>query len=123
MLMVILQVLQTSSSAHTHLGVLPYASATTTPQRPVTPRQHQVVSIRDNPCFDENTTNIVNKSTLPNDVVETTTGNIIFRIFSFFFDIYFIWKPNLVSYHRKNSICMTTKDTMNFQQHTLHIML
>lgn len=69
-----LQILQKSSSIHTHLGS-PSVPVNSTPnfQRPVTPKQQQVVSIRDNPCFDPNTTNIVNNFTLPNEV-ENTTG-------------------------------------------------
>lgn len=77
------QIIHTSSSTHTHLVTPSLISPLPTPQRPVTPRQHQVVSIRDNPCFDQNTTNNVNNSTLPNDV-ENTTGIYFFKLCKIF---------------------------------------
>lgn len=93
------QILNTSSSAHTHLGTLNFVSPTPVSQQPVTPRQHQVVSIRDNPCFDQNTTNIVNNSTLPNDIESTTGKQFLtwFYTLGTFQTLWFYCTSNLIS--------------------------
>ncbi|XP_018568050.1 uncharacterized protein LOC108908486 isoform X2 [Anoplophora glabripennis] len=72
------QVLHTSPSAHTQLSMPLLPPSTPAHQLPAPPRQHQVVSIRDNPCFGQNTTNLVNSVSpvVPNDVENSRTGRV-----------------------------------------------
>ncbi|XP_074031242.1 uncharacterized protein isoform X2 [Leptinotarsa decemlineata] len=76
------QVLQNSPSpSHsTHSqGVIPPPFTPSTPahQMPSSKQMHQVVSIRDNPCFGQNTTNIESSSTVPNDRENIKTGSAV----------------------------------------------
>ena len=65
----------TSPSAQSHL------STTNTPSALTTPSHNRQISIRDNPCFGQNATNIVNTNvsdttTLPNPVEQLATDRV-----------------------------------------------
>ncbi|KAJ8912930.1 hypothetical protein NQ315_017260 [Exocentrus adspersus] len=73
------QLLHTSPSVHNQLSNPLIPLVTPTHQLPTPRRQTQVVSIRDNPCFGQNTTNILNNVSpaVPNDVeISSRTGRV-----------------------------------------------